>query len=169
VKVLQRAGTLVIATAIATAGFVLPFAASATAALTPSVTCSKLISLPLSQTGGKLNSSVTQCTPAALAAGATSVLGVKQGQTQLTSTLNWKNGKGTTVVAVKFVAQKTLGKCKAPYDSRIKLTGTVKKSTGAAAKIIKNGEPLTESTCSVTKAGSLQGKSILEPGTKYKL
>jgi hypothetical protein len=169
VKVFRHAGTLAIVTAIATVGSVVPFASSASAALLPSVTCAKLISLPLAQTGGKLNSSVAQCTPAALAAGASSVLAVKKGQTQLTSTLNWKNAKGTTVVAVKFVAQKTLGKCKAPYDTRIKLTGTVQKSTGTAAKIIKNGEPLTESTCSVTKAGPLQGKSILEPGTKYKL
>jgi hypothetical protein len=169
VKVFRHAGTLAIVTAIATAGSVIPFASAASAALKPSVACSKLLSLPLAQTGGKLKSTVSACTPAALAAGGDSLTAVKKGETQLTSTINWKNGKGTTVVAVKFAAAKTLGKCKAPYDARIKLTGTVKKSTGAAAKILKVGEPLTESTCSITKAGPNQGKSILEPGTKYKL
>jgi hypothetical protein len=169
VKLFRHAGALAFATAIATVGSVVPFASSASAALTPSVACSKLVSLPLAQTGGKLKSTVSACTPAALAAGGSTLTAVKQGQTQLTSTITWKNGKGTTVVAVKFAAAKTLGKCKAPYDARIQLTGTVKRSTGAASKILKNGEPLTESTCSVTKAGPLQGKSILEPGTKYKL
>ena len=39
------------------------------------------------------------------------------------------------------------GKCKAPFDTRVKVTGSVTKATGAAAKITKKGEPVTAFVC----------------------
>jgi hypothetical protein len=168
---ISKLGALCAATAMTAAGLALPLAQSAPAA-TPSVACSKLSALPLAQTGGKLKSTYSQCTPSALSAGGTSLTKVSTtGPTsgKLTNTITWKNGKGTTVATVKYAPASTKGKCKAPYDTRVKITGSVKSSTGAAKAIVKAGEPLSAMVCAVSKAGPKQGQSALEPGTKFKL
>jgi len=156
-----------------TAGTLLtaPFALPASAALKPSVACAKESSPPIAKSGGKLQSTLATCTPAALSAGGSSLTAVKAGQTKgtLTDTITWKGGKGTTVAIVKYGTAAGVGKCKAPYDSRVAITGSVKSSTGAAAKIVKNGEPVSASICAVSKAGSTQGQTMLEPGTKFTL
>ena len=155
---------LTLATAAAALAAV-PLAAPASAALTPSVACAKETSPPIAKSGGKLQSTLASCTPAALAAGGSSLTAVKAGQTKgtLTDTITWKGGKGTTVAVVKYGTATGVGKCKAPYDSR------VKSSTGAAAKIVKASEPLSASICAISKAGANQGQTALEPGTKFKL
>ena len=167
-RISRKAGALVVGIA-AGVGLVVPFALPAAAGPPAHVACAKETSPPLAQTGGKVKSTLALCTPAALAAGGSSLSTVKPGQKAgtLTNTITWKNGKGKTVAIVKF-APTTKGKCKAPYDSRIKITGSVKSSTGAAAKIIKTGEPLTAFVCAITK-GAKQGQTTLEPGTKFKL
>jgi hypothetical protein len=147
-----------------------PLAAPATAAKKkPHVTCSKL-NAPKLPASGKLTSKIASCKPATLKAGGSSVTKVdtnKQNGT-ITQTIKWKNKRGTTRLTIHYKALKKLGKCKAPYDSRVKITGTVKSSTGKAAKIIKKGEPVSAFVCAIT-TGSNVGKSALEPGTKFKL
>jgi hypothetical protein len=171
VKFKTRASALALATALGTAGLALPYVTPADAALKPSATCAKLSAPPLAQTGGKVKSTVASCTPAALKAGGGSITKVDTSQTSgtLVQTITWKNGKGTTKLTIKFAPVKGIGKCKAPYDGRVKITGSVKSSTGAAKKIIKPKEPVSASICAVTKAGAKQGQSTLEPGTKFKL
>ena len=160
--------TLAVATASLAA---VPLAAPASAALTASVACAKETSPPIAKSGGKLQSTLASCAPAALAAGGTSLTAVKAGQTKgtLTDTITWKGGKGTTVAIVKYGTATGKGKCVAPYDSRVAITGSVKSATGAAAKITKAGEPLSASICAVSKAGATQGQTTIEPGTKFKL
>ena len=166
-KISKRAGALVAGVAMGVS-MAVPLALPAGAAKS-SVSCTKLTALPLAQTGGKLKSTVSSCTPAALKAGGSSLTTVKKGQTAgtVTNTITWKNGKGTTVAVIKY-GSTTKGKCKAPYDSRVKITGSVKSATGAAAKITKKGEPIVAFVCAVTK-GAKQGQSALEPGTTFKL
>jgi hypothetical protein len=170
VKTSIRASALVIGIA-AGVGLVAPLAIPASAAIVPSVACAKETSPPIAKSGGKLSSTLASCTPAALAAGGTSLTAVKANQTKgtLTDTITWKGGKGTTVAIVKYGNATGVGKCKKPYDSRIAITGTVKSATGAAAKITKKGEPVSASICAVSKAGPTQGQTTVEPGTKFKL
>jgi hypothetical protein len=169
VKTSIRYGALACALAAGSA-VVVPLALPASAAaLKPSVSCKSESSPPLA--AGKVTSTVSKCTPAALSAGGTSTTKTKAGSTsgQVISTTVWKGGKGTTAATIKYAGAKTLGKCKAPYDTRVTIKGTVNKSTGAAAAIVKKGEAVTASICAIAKAGKSQGKTILEPGTAFKL
>ncbi len=163
----MRAGALFAGIAIGVSMLV-PLAAPAGAALKPTVSCKSITAPPLK--GTKLTSTLANCTPAALKAGGGSVTTVKPNQTKgtVTQTITWKGGKGKTVLTISYAPQKTVGKCPKPYDSRVKITGKVSSSTGAA-KIIKKGEPVTGSVCAITKAGKTQGKSTIEPGTLFKL
>jgi hypothetical protein len=155
---------------VAAAGLVvtLAFATSASAALPQSATCAKLSSPPLKN--GKSTGVLSSCTPAALAAGATSAFtpppaGSKKGS--LTGTYTWKNGKGATIVLVTFALQTARGKC--PVGTTlVAVTGKVTGGSGAAAKIIKKGEPFTSSICATT-SGAQSGKTVNEPGTKIKM
>ena len=162
-----RAGAL--ALAIATGAGLVPALVSSAGAAS-SVACSKLVALPIAKTGGKLKSTLSSCTPATLKAGATSLTAVNKGQQAgtLTETLTWVGGNGTTVAIVKYAGAKGgAGKCPTG-DGRVTITGTIKSSTGAAAKIIKAKEALSASVCAVT-TGPNQGASSLEPGTKFLL
>ena len=165
-KISLKAGALVVGIA-AGVGLVVPLALPVGAALKSSVACKKESTPPLAN--NKVKSTVSMCTPAQLSAGGTSVSSVKPGQKKgtLTDTITWKNGKGTTVATVSF-ATTTKGKCKAPYDSRVKITGSVKSATGAAAKITKKGEPVAAFICAITK-GAKTGQTTLETGTTFKL
>ena len=163
-----RAGVLAVA---ASAALIAPLALPASAAAPkPSVVCAKESSPPL-KAGTTIVSTLASCTPAALKAGGSSTTKTAKNQTKgtVTDTIIWKGKQGTTVATVKYGGAKTLGKCKAPYDTRVTITGSVKSATGAAAKITKKGEPVTASICAISKAGATQGKTILEPGTKFKL
>ena len=146
----------------------MPLASPASAALKPSVACGKLTTKLVGTTA---TSVLSQCTPAALSAGGTSVTlktpppGSQQGQ--LGSKITWKGGKGTTTTAAKFVLQKTRGTCPAG-TTRITTSGSVKIVTGAAKKIIKVGEPVTATVCAYV-SGPKKGQTMLAPGTKYKL
>ena len=150
--------------------FAMPLATPASAAKKkPHVVCSKL-SAPKLPASGKLTSKIASCKPATLKAGGSSVTKVdtsKQNGT-ITQTIKWKNKRGTTRLTINYKGLNKLGKCKAPYDSRVKITGKVKSSTGKAAKIIKKGEPVSARVSAIT-TGSNIGKSRLEPGTKFKL
>ena len=142
-----------------------PLAMPASAALKPSVSCSKLVSPPIK--GGKSTGTISGCTPAALAAGASSAftsppVGSQKGS--LTGTYTWKNGKGKTIVLVQFALQTAKGKCPTG-TTRVKVTGKVTGGSGAAAKIVKVGEPFSSSICAYT-SGANAGKNLNEPGTK---
>jgi hypothetical protein len=158
-----------LALALVAAGCVaLPLAAPSGAALTPSVACSKLSSKVVAS---KATTLLTQCTPAALAAGGVSVIaktpppGSQKGT--LGVKITWNNGKGTTTMAATFVVQQLRGNCPVG-TTRITSKGSVKIVTGAAAKIIKVGEPVTAAVCSYL-SGPKAGTTSLAPGTKYKL
>ena len=141
--------------------------APASAALTPHLSCATL-SVPANTS--KAPSTISNCTPASLKAGATSQFkkpppGSKAGT--LSGSFIWKGGQGTTVTLVSFKLLPTKGKCPAG-TTRVSLTGKVTGGTGAAAKIILKGEPVSASICGTT-SGPNTGKSSLEPGTKYKM
>ena len=89
----------------------------ASAALTPHASCA---TLAVPKQGSKTPSTISNCTPAALKAGATSKFkqppkGSQSGT--LTGSFTWKNGKGTTVTLVSFKLQATRGKCAAGTDA----------------------------------------------------
>src|SRR4051794_39824101 len=165
-KVSIRVGALAAGVAMAVSVAV-PMALPAGAALKASVTCRGEPSPPLS--AGKVVSTISKCTPAALAAGGTSTTKAKAGSTtgQSTSTTVWKGGKGSTTSTIKYKGT-TKGKCKAPFDSRVQINGKVTKATGAAAKITKVGEPVTAFICAITKGAKL-GQTTIEPGSVFKL
>src|SRR5690349_3648337 len=139
-----------IASAVAVLACTFALATPVSAALTPHAACAKLSSPPLKN--GKSTGTLSMCTPTALKAGATSAFtpppaGSKKGS--LTGTYTWKNGKGKTVGLVQFALQATRGKC--PLGTtRVKSTGKVTGGSGAAAKIIKKGEPFSASVCANT-------------------
>jgi hypothetical protein len=145
-----------------------PLAAPASA-LTPSVSCAKLTaSTTLAGKNATTKSALAGCTPAALAAGGTSTVTTPSSNLfgKITSTMKWNNGKGTTTMVEQY--KTTTGKSKCPAgQSHILLTGTTNSSTGAAAKIIKSGEPIKASICTNTKKQPYV--STLEPGTKFAL
>src|SRR5439155_12097068 len=153
---------------------VVPLATPASAT-TPHVACSKLVAkTTISGTApnqkATTKSSLSLCTPSALSAGATSkvVTPVANSFGKATSKLTWRNGKGTTTVVQQYKTTSTRGRCpNKPGWLHIKLTGTTKTSTGAAAKIIKVGETISGSICTNTNVTPYT--STLEPGTMVKL
>ena len=76
----------------------------------------------------------------------------------------FESGKGKTIVLIHFATQLTRRKCPAG-TSRVTATGTVTGGSGAAAAIIKKGEPFNSSVCAYT-SGANAGKTQNEPGTK---
>ena len=166
-KLSMRTGALVAGLAMAL-GVTVPLALPAGAALTSHVTCASVTSGKLTPAGAK--STFAKCTPATLKGGTgtttkTPPPGTKKGQVGFKVT--WSGGKGSTTAAITFTTQKTRGKCPAGY-ARLAVKGTVKATTGAAKAITKVGEPVTASQCVLT-SGANAGKSMLEPGTKFKL
>jgi hypothetical protein len=167
VRISTRASALVIAIAAA-GGLAVPLAAPASAALKPSVSCAKLQSTTtISGANGTVASSFLTCTPAALAAGGSSSVTTPANKLagSLTSKITWKAGKGTTTATEKYTPQKTTGKCPAGTKYLTLVTGTTKASTGAAAKIIKAGEPIKGSICTKLVGGKFV--STLLGGTKF--
>jgi hypothetical protein len=159
-----RVGALAVALAFATGSLLLPLLASPASAAAQSATCGKVTS---SNAGGKLTTTYALCTPTALKAGGVSTLAVpKNGplKGKLISTVTWKNNQGTTKNTYNYAPASGNGKC-AASTTRLKISGKVLNGTGAVAKIIKVGEPVTASVC-ITKATSA---ASLEPGTKLKL
>ena len=166
-KLSIRTGALVAGIAMGVS-VVVPMALPAGAALKSSVSCKTETSPPLA--AGSVKSTVGNCTTA-LKAGGTSTTKAKPGSTsgQKTSTTVWKNGKGTTTATITYAGNPAgKGKCKAPYDLRVKITGKVTKATGAATAITKVGEPVTASICAITKGAKL-GQTTIEPGTTFNL
>jgi hypothetical protein len=159
--------TLAVATASLAA---VPLAAPASAALKPSVVCSKLVSTTTVASGnGTTASSFLTCTPTALSAGGSSKVTVPASQLagSLTSTITWNGGKGTTVATEKYTPQKTTGKCPTGTKYLTLVTGTTKASTGAAAKVVKSGEPISGSICTKVVGGKFV--STLLAGTKFSI
>jgi hypothetical protein len=157
----------VAAGALLTVPFALPVSA-----LSSSVVCAKVTSAKLTPKGAAA-SVFASCTPTALKAGGTGATtktppkGSVKGSVGFKIT--WKSGKGTTTAAVQFKQNPAIGKCpKTGGYKRLTVKGSVKAATGAAKAITKVGEPVTASQC-VVVAGGNAGKSMLEPGTKFKL
>jgi hypothetical protein len=153
----------------AAAGLAVPLATPASAAaLKPSVSCSKLVSTTtIAGKKGTVASSFLTCTPASLAAGGSSTVTTDASKLsgKITSKVTWRGGKGTTTATETFTQQKTTGKCPAGTKYFTLITGTTGASTGAAAKVIKAGEPIKGSIC--TKQSGLKFSSTLLAGTKF--
>jgi hypothetical protein len=166
----SKLGALCAATAIAATGLALPLAQSA-GATTPHVVCGKIVATTtISGSNGTTATTWSLCTPATLSAGGSSKVTVPVSKLlgNLTSTITWKNSKGTTKVTLKYVTQSTKTGCPAGTAYRTKVTGTTGASTGAAKKIVKVGETITAEICTkvVTKT---KYSSSLKPGTKFKI
>jgi hypothetical protein len=162
-----------LALAIAGAGLLAAPLALPAEATTPHVACAKLsstTSVNLTTGKGTVTSSFLTCTPTALKAGGSSkvVVPISKLSGSIASKITWKNGKGTTNVVEKFTTQKTIGKCPAGTKYRTIVAGTTKGSTGAAAKVIKNGETISAEICTKA-ASSTKYVSTLLKGTKFKL
>jgi hypothetical protein len=150
-----------------------PMASPAGAAPKPAVACAKLSSsttLNVAKGTGTVTSAFLTCTPKGLAAGGTSKVTVPFSKLSgsITTKITWKNGKGTTTATEKFTTQKTIGACPKGTKYRTIISGSVKASTGAAAKIIKKGEPVSATVCT-KQASSTKYTSTLMKGTKFKL
>ena len=155
-----------LACAAAAVAFTFMLATPVSAALPQHLTCAKLSS---PKSSGTSHGTISSCTPAALAAGATSAFTTPPKGTQagtLKGTYTWKNGKGKTIMLITFKLQATRRK-RPTGTSRVAVTGKVTGGSGAAAKIIKVNEPVSASVCAVT-SGANAGKTTLEPGTKFK-
>ncbi len=166
-KTSTRVGALIISIATGI-GALVPLGTAASAAPKPHVKCAKVNAPPLK--GETVTSTFAKCTPGKLKAGGTSVVKPGTGETsgKLVMTIKWKNKRGKTKATVKYTAAKKKRKCKG-NTTRIVIKGRVIKSTGAAAKIIKKGEPVKGSVCAITAEGPKQGKTVIEPGTKFTL
>ncbi len=170
----SKLGALCAATALAATGLAVPLAQSASAAKKkPSVVCPKIAATTtLNLATGKGTTATTwmKCTPAALKAGGSSkvTVPIEKLTGNLTSTIKWKNHKGTTKVTLKYTSQKTLGKCPAGSAYRTKITGTTKASTGAAKKIVKAGEKITAEVCTKVKTETKYVSTLLK-GTTFKI
>jgi hypothetical protein len=167
---ISKLGALLAATAISVTGLALPLAQSASAS-TPHVVCGKIVATTtISGQNGTTATTWSQCTPATLAAGGTSKVTVPVSKLlgNLTSTITWKNGKGTTKVTMKYVTQKTKTGCPAGTAYRTKITGTTGASTGAAKAIVKVGESVSAEVCTKTVTTTKYASS-LKPGTKFKI
>jgi hypothetical protein len=147
------------AVALAAASFaMIPLTSSS--ASTSKVYCTKEFSpAPKITTGTiKVTSKLSNCV--GLAPTATNASTVNTKTLSGTSKTTWAGGKGTTLQSVKYVIQKTLGKCP-KGNLRIFVTAKVTGGTGAALKAIPKGSVGKTSICSDTKKGS-----SLETGTK---
>jgi hypothetical protein len=140
-----------------------PLASSASAAAQPA-SCGKIST----KTVGKvIHITESKCLPAAATGGGgtgTTSAGTGKLSGSQINTIKWNGGKGTTKATIKFAPVKTLGKC-AKGTTRLKITGKVLSSTGAAAKVIKTGQAVTASVCVNSKTSAVS----LEPGTLEKL
>lgn len=168
-----RNGAVAVAVAAASA-LAMPLALPASAAaLKQTVACAKLSSsttLNLVKGTGTVSSSFLACTPKGLAAGGSGKVTVPVSKIAgtLTTKITWKGGKGTTTVTEKFTTQKTIGKCPAGTKYWTLITGTTKGSTGAAAKLIKKGEPISGSVCTKAPSATKYVSTLLK-GTKFKI
>ncbi len=161
---IRRRGLLVAAAAVSLVA--VPLAVPASAAQPAS--CKAVVA---KKVGTKVNITVSKCAPTS-ATGAsgkgptTAGTGTLKGKTVFT--IKWAKGHGTTKTTVKF-APNTAGKGKClKGGTRLKVTGKVVASTGSAGKVIKPGQPVTASVC-VYASGANKGKTLIEPGTVFKL
>ena len=164
IRVLAGAATAAMALAIP-----LTTPVPASAALKPSVACGAITDKLVGTTA---TSVLSKCTPAALSAGGTAVTlktpppGSKKGS--LGTKITWKGGQGTTTTAATFTLQPTRGSCPVGMTRITVGPGSVKIVSGAAAKIIKVGEPVSATICAFV-SGPKKGQIKLAPGTKYML
>ena len=158
----------VITGALLTAPLGLPASAAA-----PSTVCSKLsstVALNLTAKTGTVTSAFLSCGTGVLKAGGTSKVTVPIAKLTgtLTTTITWTGGKGTTTATEKYASQKTLGKCPKGTKYRTLVTGSTKSSTGAAAAVIKPGEPISAEICTTAPSATKYVSSLLK-GTTFKL
>jgi hypothetical protein len=140
--------------------FAVPLAAPASAAVPQPGKCTKLTTKVVA---GKINATLTGCTPVAATGGKGGGTFTSTGAPAgtLNITIKWAASKGTTKVNLKFANQKTRGKC-AVGATRVKLSGQVTGGTGTALKTFKKGQPITGSVCNhPTKGFSIEAGSAL--------
>jgi hypothetical protein len=121
--------------------------------------------------GSKVTITVSKCTPTTATGGSgsgTTSAGSGKLSGKTVNTIKWASGHGTTKTTVNFAKNPAgNGKCLAG-GTRLKITGKVVSSTGKALTVIKAGQPVTASVC-VYQSGPNKGKTLIEPGTVFKL
>jgi hypothetical protein len=150
-----------------------PLGVPASAALKPSTVCSKLsssVAINLTAKTGTVSSTFLSCGTGVLKAGGSSKVTTPVAKLtgSLTTKITWKGGKGTTTATEKFASQKTLGKCPKGTKYRTLVTGTTKASTGAAAAVVKVGEPISGEICTTVVSPTKYVSTLLK-GTAFKL
>jgi len=135
-----------------------PLAVPGPAAGNQPAKCTKLTAKPPAAT--KFKGTLSGCAPVAATGGSGTGTFVYSASGTLRVTIKWASGKGTTRANAKFANQTNPGRCKAA--TRVTITGKVTGGTGAAAKVIKKGQPITGSACFGAKGVTL------EPGTVLK-
>jgi hypothetical protein len=145
---------------------VVPLATSAVAAQPAS--CKGVLAKTV---GSKVSITVSKCLPTAATGGSgtgTTSAGTGALKGKTINTIKWASNHGTTKTTVNF-APNPAGKGKCLKDgTRLKITGKVVSSTGLAAKVIKANQPVTASVC-VYQKGPNKGKTLIEPGTVFKM
>jgi hypothetical protein len=161
-------GVRALATAVAAGSLlVVPLAAAAPAATQPA-SCKAVVAKTV---GSKVTITVSQCTPTTATGGGgsgttTAGTGALKGKT--INTIKWASNHGTTKTTVNF-APNPAGNGKCLKDgTRLKITGKVVSSTGLANNVIKANQPVTASVC-VYQKGPNKGKTLIEPGTIFKM
>src|SRR5690349_996551 len=147
---------------VAGAVLAVPMALPGGSALPQPGSCSKITT---KKVGTKINITVSGCKPLAATGGSgkgTTSAGSGKLSGSTINTITWATKHGTSKMAIKF-SQTTQGKCKAG-TVRLKITGKVVSSTGAASKVIKPNQPVTAFVCVNTTTAA----SSLEPGTLEK-
>ena len=143
------------------AGSLTMIALAAPSGAVSKVTCSKEVSGKPSATTGIITVKAQLSGCVNLAPSGTDVSTVNTKTAKATSKTTWVGNKGTTIQSVKYVTQKTLGKC-AKGTIRLLVTATTIGGTGAALKAIPKGSVGKSSICENSKTSI----GTLEPGTK---
>ena len=165
-KITLRSRALAVAAASASLVAV-PLALPASAVTQPA-SCKAVVAKTV---GSKVQITVSKCLPTAATGGSgtgTTSAGTGALKGKTVNTIKWASGKGTTKTTVNFAPNPAgKGKC-LTGGTRLKITGKVVSSTGLALKVIKAGQPVTASVC-VYASGPNKGKTLIEPGTVFKM
>jgi len=166
-KISIRARALVVAAASASL-IAVPLAMPSSAAVAQPASCKAVVAKTV---GSKVTITVSKCLPLAATGGTgsgTTSAGTGALKGKTVNTIKWATNHGTTKTTVNFAPNPAgKGKCLAG-GTRLKITGKVVSSTGLALKVIKAGQPVTASVC-VYSTGANKGKTLIEPGTVFKM
>jgi hypothetical protein len=132
--------------------------ASVASAASDSVSCTKLTGT-VNLSGKVTKGSLTGCSDTAATSGSGTF---PISDSEASAKITWKS-TGTTTTSFKFASASKNG-CTAANETEFVITGTVKSSTGKAAKIAK-GQPMSADVCFNSKTNAVS----LVPKTDFKV